>query len=399
MTQGNRILVVIGGGIAAYKSLELIRLLRQSGFEVFPVLTEAGTEFVTPLSVAALAGNPVSTELFNPTEEARIGHIALSRNADLVVVAPATADLMAKMANGLADDLASTLLLATDKKVLLAPAMNVRMWLHNATQRNVRILEGDGVQFAGPDDGDMACGEFGPGRMAEPQAIFDRIGQLLAPETASALKVVITSGPTREAIDPVRFIANRSSGKQGAAIAEAFIAKGANVVFVTGPSAAEPGGGAVIMRVESAREMLDAVKSELPADVAVFAAAVADWRVASESGSKIKKHSGAAPLSLDMVENPDILATVSKDGERPRLVVGFAAETENLLDNARAKLKRKGCDWIVANNVGRGTGTLGGDNNEVHLITSQGSESWPRMSKQQVAIRLVDRVVDHLNHD
>ena len=399
MTQGKRILVAIGGGIAAYKSLELIRLLRQSGNEVFPVLTEAGARFVTPLSVAALAGNPVSNELFNPTEEARIGHIALSRNADLVVVAPATADLMAKMANGLADDLASTLLLATDKKVLLAPAMNVRMWLHNATQRNVRILESDGVEMVGPDEGDMACGEFGPGRMAEPQAIVDRIEQLLKPGAASALKVIITSGPTREAIDPVRFIANRSSGKQGAAIANAFIARGANVVFVTGPAAAEPGGGALIRRVESAREMLDAVKGELPADVAVFAAAVADWRVASESGNKIKKHSGAAPLSLEMVENPDILATVSKDGNRPRLVVGFAAETENLLDNARAKLQRKGCDWIVANDVGRATRTFGGDDNEVHLVTSHGTESWPRMSKQQVAIRLVDRVVDHLNHD
>ena len=398
MIQGRTILVVIGGGIAAYKTLELIRLLKQSGNEVVPILTAAGAQFVTPLSVAALSGSPVNTELFDPTEEARIGHIALSRSADLVVVAPATADLMGKMANGLADDLATTLLLASDKDVLVAPAMNVRMWEHPATRRNLATLIDDGVKLVGPAEGDMACGEYGPGRMAEPQEIYEAIGQSLQPENCAPIRVVITSGPTREAIDPVRFIANHSSGKQGAAIANAFIRRGAEVVFITGPAGSEPGSGARIVRVESAVQMHEAVVSELPADIGVFAAAVADWRVANASATKVKKRPGGGEVQLELVENPDILASVSKIKDRPALVVGFAAETEDLEENAAAKRLRKGCDWIVANDVSESAGTFGGEENEVCLITDDGLERWPRMSKSEVAERLVERMVDQIGH-
>ncbi|MDP3546906.1 MAG: bifunctional phosphopantothenoylcysteine decarboxylase/phosphopantothenate--cysteine ligase CoaBC, partial [Phreatobacter sp.] len=363
MLHGKRILLVIGGGIAAYKSLDLIRRLQDRGARVRAILTRAGTQFVTPLSVGSLTGDKVFQELFSLTDENEMGHIELSRDADLLVVAPATADLMAKMANGLANDLASTALLATDKRVLIAPAMNVRMWLHPATQRNLATLRGDGVAVVGPNEGGMACGEFGPGRMAEVPEIIAAIEQLMAdPAVGRPLTghhVVVTSGPTREAIDPVRYISNHSSGKQGHAIARAAAEAGATVTLVTGPVALPDPVGVTTVHVESARDMMAAVESALPATIAVFAAAVADWRVAEVAGGKIKKGEGGPP-ALAFVENPDILATVAKlAANRPRLVVGFAAETENVIDNARAKLARKGCDLIVANDVG-GTGVMGG---------------------------------------
>ena len=396
MFHDKRILIVIGGGIAAYKTLELIRLVKQAGNEVIPVLTKAGEEFVTPLSVASLAGKPVNSRLFDPSEEATMGHIALSRSADLVVVAPATADLMAKMSHGLADDLASTLLLATDTPVLIAPAMNVRMWQHSATRRNAETLAGDGVAFVGPDSGDMACGEFGPGRMAEPDAILLAIDRLLAPRKVLPVKAIVTSGPTREAIDPVRFMSNRSSGKQGTEIARALAERGIEVVFITGPADHEPRNGARIVRVESADDMLKAVEGELPADVGVFVAAVADWKVANASTSKIKKVGGNRGIELNLVENPDILATISGMKNRPGLVVGFAAETEALEKNAAAKLKRKGCDWIVANDVSESMKTFGGEENEVRLVTCDGIERWPRMPKSKVADRLVEKICSHI---
>ena len=397
MFHDKRILIVIGGGIAAYKTLELVRLIRQAGNQVTPVLTKAGEQFVTPLSVAALAGNSVNSSLFDPAQEAAMGHIALSRSADLIVVAPATADLLAKMANGIADDLASTLLLATDTPVLVAPAMNVRMWQHSATRRNVETLSGDGIAFVGPETGDMACGEHGPGRMAEPETILNAIDRMLASRETLPIKVIITSGPTREAIDPVRFISNRSSGRQGTEIARAFADRGAEVVFITGPAEHEPTVGARVVRVESADEMLKAVSSELPADVGVFAAAVSDWKAAAASPSKIKKAQGTRGLKLDLVENPDILAAVSGMEDRPALVVGFAAETDSLERNALAKLDRKGCDWIVANDVSESQGTFGGRDNEVRIVTSEGIERWPRMPKSAVADRLVEKICNHLD--
>ena len=396
MFHDKRILIVIGGGIAAYKTLELIRLIRQAGNEVTPVLTKAGERFVTPLSVAALAGNSVNSDLFDPAQEAAMGHIALSRSADLVVVAPATADLLARMANGIADDLASTLLLATDTPVLAAPAMNVRMWQHAATRRNVETLTGDGIAVVGPETGDMACGEHGPGRMAEPETILNAIDRMLAPRKPLPVKVIITSGPTREAIDPVRFISNRSSGRQGTEIARAFADRGAEVAFITGPADHEPKVGARVIRVESAEDMLNAVTGELPADVGVFAAAVADWRAAEASSSKIKKTPDKRGLKLDLVENPDILASVSGMENRPGLVVGFAAETDSLESNALAKLDRKGCDWIVANDVSESKGTFGGEENEVRIVTAEGIERWPRMPKSAVAARLVEKICNHL---
>ena len=396
MFQDKRILIVIGGGIAAYKALELIRLIRQAGNGVTPVLTDAGEQFVTPLSVAALAGNSVNSRLFDPEQEAAMGHIALSRSADLVVVAPATADLLAKMANGIADDLASTLLLATDTPVLAAPAMNVRMWRHSATRRNVETLSRDGIAFVGPETGDMACGEHGPGRMAEPETILNAIDRMLAPRKALPVKVIITSGPTREAIDPVRFISNRSSGRQGTEIARAFVDRGAEVVFISGPADHLPMAGSKVIRVESAEDMLKAVTGELPADVGVFAAAVSDWRVAEASTSKIKKTRRTRGLKLDLVENPDILAAVSGMDDRPGLVVGFAAETDSLESNALAKLERKGCDWIVANDVSASKGTFGGEDNEVRIVTAEGIERWPRMAKSEVADRLVEKICNHL---
>jgi phosphopantothenoylcysteine decarboxylase/phosphopantothenate--cysteine ligase len=392
MPGASRILLVIGGGIAAYKALDLIRRLRERGHAVTPVLTRAGAQFVTPLSVAALAGRKVFSDLFDLTDEAEMGHIELSRSADLIVVAPATADLMARMAHGLAGDLTSTLLLATDTPVLLAPAMNVRMWQHPATQRNLAMLRSDGIGFVGPNEGGMACGEHGPGRMAEVPEILAAIAARLEDGPLAGRRILVTSGPTHEPIDPVRYIANRSSGAQGTAIARALAALGAGVVFVTGPAAVPPPEGVEVIRVETAQEMHDAVLAALPADAAILAAAVADWRVARTSARKLKKTRDGLP-SLEFAENPDILATVSRlETGRPRLVVGFAAETCDVLDNATAKRARKGCDWIVANDVSAGTGIMGGAENAVTLITAEGAESWPRMGKAEVAARLAERV-------
>lgn len=397
MLTGKRILLIIGGGIAAYKALELIRLLGKEGVAVTPVLTKAGAEFVTPLSVSALAGEKVHTALFDLTDEAEMGHIQLSRVADLLVVAPATADLLAKMAQGRADDLASTLLLATDTPVMVAPAMNVRMWQHPATQRNIKVLQGDGARFVGPDEGEMACGEYGPGRMAEPAAILAAIRAALTDGPLTGRHVLVTSGPTHEPIDPVRFIANRSSGAQGTAIAAALRDLGARVTFVTGPAVVPPPAGVQVVRVETARAMLEAVEAALPADAAVMAAAVADWRVAEESASKIKKVAGAAAPSLTFAENPDILKSVAQSiDRRPRLVVGFAAETDDVLAHAQAKRARKGCDWIVANDVSPGTGIMGGTENAVTLITASGAEPWPRLAKEEVARRLALRIAEAL---
>ncbi len=399
MLTGKRVLLIIGGGISAYKALSLIRLLRGQGCAVTPVLTQAGAQCVTPLSVSALAGQKVHSALFDLTEEAEMGHIELSRSADLIVVAPATADLMAKMAAGRADDLASTLLLATDTPVLLAPAMNVRMWQHPATQRNLATLRSDSIRFVGPDAGEMACGEHGPGRMAEPEAILAAIRAMLVQGPLAGQHVIVTSGPTHEAIDPVRYIANRSSGAQGAAIAAALRDLGASVTFVTGPAVVPPPDGVRVVAVQTAQEMLAAVEAALPARAAVFAAAVADWRVENASTSKVKKDgSGQAP-ALRFVENPDILATISRGDTRPALVVGFAAETDDVLAHARAKRLRKGCDWIVANDVSLHTGIMGGSENSVTLITATGEETWPRMAKNSVAAQLAARIAQALQHD
>jgi len=392
MLDGQRVLLIIGGGIAAYKSLDLIRRLKERGAAVTPVLTRAGSEFVTPLSVSALAGEKLYQDLFDLTDEAEMGHIELSRAADLVVVAPATADLMAKMAGGHANDLASTLLMATDKPVLIAPAMNVRMWDHPATQRNLAMLQGDGVQVVGPNEGTMACGEFGPGRMAEPLEIVAAIRSILGPKPLTGRHVIVTSGPTHEPIDPVRYIANRSSGAQGSAIGAALVALGADVTFVTGPADVPPPRGVTAVSVETACEMEQAVQQALPADAAIFAAAVADWRVAQHSEAKIKKRDGALP-PLDFAENPDILAGVAQmtDG-RPGLVIGFAAETDDVVANATAKRVRKGCDWLLANDVSPETGIMGGAENSVTFLTDAGAEVWPRMDKMDVARRLADRI-------
>jgi phosphopantothenoylcysteine decarboxylase/phosphopantothenate--cysteine ligase len=393
-----RVLLIVGGGIGAYKALELTRLLRKAGVGVRPILTEAGAQFVTALSLAALAEDKVYTDLFSLTDEAEMGHIELSRSADLVVVAPATADLMAKAANGLAGDLASTTLLATDKPVLMAPAMNVRMWGHAATRRNLATLIADGVTIVGPDDGAMACGEFGPGRMAEPEAIFQAIQAALAGggrQPLAGKHVLITAGPTAEPIDPVRVLTNRSSGKQGYAIAGALAALGARVSLVSGPVALPTPTGVTRIDVETAVEMLAACQGALPADAAVCVAAVADWRPDEAFAVKLKK-SHAGPPTLSLVENPDILASLSRAGpKRPKLVVGFAAETNDLEANARAKLKKKGCDWIVGNDVAQDW-IMGGDENEVLLIQAKGTERWPRASKTEVAARLAARMAEAL---
>ncbi len=396
MLAEKRILLIIGGGIAAYKSLSLIRLLRQAGVAVTPVLTRAGAEFVTPLSVSALAGEKVHSALFDLTDEAEMGHIQLSRVADLVVVAPATADLMAKLAQGRAEDLASTLLLATDTPVLVAPAMNVRMWEHPATQRNLTVLRGDGVGFIGPNDGEMACGEFGPGRMAEPEEIFAAIQAALGDKIMAGKHVIVTSGPTHEPIDPVRYIANRSSGAQGTAMAEALRDLGARVTFVTGPSSVPPPQGVEVVKVETAAQMLVAVEAALPADAAVMAAAVADWRVENAGAQKMKKDASGQVPALKFTENPDILATLCRSVRRPALVVGFAAETEKVVEHATAKRLRKGCDWIVANDVSAQTGIMGGTENAIVLITDAGAETWPRMRKDAVARALADRIAQTL---
>ncbi|MFT7106516.1 MAG: phosphopantothenoylcysteine decarboxylase/phosphopantothenate--cysteine ligase [Yoonia sp.] len=392
MLANKHILLIVGGGIAAFKSLNLVRRLRERGAQVTPVLTKAGAEFVTPLSLSALSASKLYQDLFDLNDEAEMGHIELSRAADLIVVAPATADLMAKMAGGLASDLASTLLLATDKRVLVAPSMNVRMWDHSATQRNLATLKGDGILIVGPNEGDMACGEYGPGRMAEVPEIIAAIDAALSDGPLKGRHILVTSGPTYEPIDPVRYIANRSSGAQGTAIAKALLALGADVTFVTGPADVPPPMGATVVQVETAKEMLQAVVAAGPADGAVFAAAVADWHVANAGNSKIKKDGMGLPM-LHFVENPDILASVSQmKDERPKLVVGFAAETDDVIANATAKRLRKQCDWIVANDVSPQTGIMGGAENAVTLISDEGAESWPRMSKDAVAVQLAARI-------
>lgn len=394
---GKAVLLIIGGGIAAYKAHELVRLLKTRGARVRIILTRAAEEFVTPLSLASLAGEKVYTALFSLTDEVEMGHIQLSRSADLVVVAPATADLMAKMAHGLADDLASTALLATDKPVLVAPAMNVRMWRHPATHQNVETLRRNGIAFVGPTDGEMACGEFGPGRMAEPGDILTTIVAMLTPKAQSLAgrRVVITAGPTREPIDPVRFISNHSSGKQGYAIAEAAAELGAETILISGPVSLPPPPGLRLVSIETAQDMLVACKKEMPADIAIFTAAVADWRVKTQAREKLKK-TEAGPPSLVLSENPDILASISRSRARPEIVVGFAAETEKITEHAVQKLKRKGCDMIVANDVSQPTGVFGGDRNTVHLVTPEGIESWPEMSKQDVGRKLMERLAQML---
>ncbi|MTH78842.1 bifunctional phosphopantothenoylcysteine decarboxylase/phosphopantothenate--cysteine ligase CoaBC [Paracoccus aestuariivivens] len=410
----SRVLLIVAGGIAAFKIPELIRLLRREGIAVEPVLTSAGAQFVTPLTLSSLAEAPCHTELFDLTRESQMGHIQLSRNADLVVVAPATADLIARMAGGMANDLASTLLLATDKPVLIAPAMNVRMWLHPATQRNRDLLQQDGIHFVGPDEGDMACGEYGPGRMAEPEVIMDAIRRMLGRERPLRLPleavvpspedhrlagkhIIVTSGPTHEPIDPVRYIANRSSGAQGTAIAKALRDMGARVSFVTGPAEIPPPDGVDVIRVETAKEMRAAVEAALPADSAVMAAAVADWHVLNAQGSKIKKNAAGQAPTLEFAENPDILAWISQlECGRPELVVGFAAETNDVIAHATAKRLRKGADWIVANDVSPATGIMGGTENAVTLISDSGADEWPRMAKADVARRLAERIADAL---
>jgi phosphopantothenoylcysteine decarboxylase/phosphopantothenate--cysteine ligase len=398
--QGKRILLIVGGGIAAYKALELVRRLKERGASVRVILTKGGAEFVTPLSFSVLSEDKTFTDLFDLKDEAEIGHIRLSREADLVVVAPATADLLAKMATGTAPDLASTVLLATDKRVLVAPAMNVRMWQHPATRRNVTTLRADGIHFVGPAEGDMACGEFGPGRMAEPEAIVSAIARLLSEKQKGPLTgrhVLITSGATHEPLDPVRYIANRSSGKQGHALARAALALGARVTLVSGPVNLPDVDGVNAVKVETAQEMLDAVLDALPGDIAVCAAAVADWRASAEAAQKLKKERGG-DVSLSLAQNPDILATIAIPGpQRPELVIGFAAETENVADHARAKRRAKGADWIVANDVSAGTGIMGGDRTQVHLVTGAGVEDWPAMSKDEMAARLLARAAESLS--
>ena len=398
MLHGKRILLIVAGGIAAFKSAELIRLLRGRGASVRCVLTEAGAKFVTPLTLQALSEDRVYGDMFSLTDESEMGHIQLSRDADLLVVAPATADLLARMAGGLANDLAATVLLATDKPVLAAPAMNVRMWTHAATVANVETLKKRGVIFVGPNDGAMACNEHGPGRMSEPVEIVAAIDAMLGRDRPLAgRRALVTSGPTREALDPVRFISNHSSGKQGHAIAGALAELGADVTLVSGPVAVPDPQGVKVVHIESADQMLAACLDAGPLDIAVCAAAVADWKAARLATGKIKKQAGAPPPALELAPNPDILATLSKAGpRRPALVVGFAAETENVVANAVDKRTRKGCDWIVANDVSPATGTFGGERNTVHLITEAGTEDWPPLGKGDVAMRLAGRIALHL---
>ena len=389
--RGKSVLLIIGGGIAAYKSLELIRRLAERGVHTRAILTKAGAEFVTPLSVSALTGAKVFQDLFSLTDESEMGHIELSRAADLVVVAPATADLMGKLAGGLANDLASTTLLATDKPILLAPAMNVRMWQSPSVKRSFEILKQDGVLFAGPNDGEMACGEFGPGRMAEPLEIVAALESALGAEgPLVGVHALVTAGPTREPVDPVRFLANHSSGKQGYAIAEALVRAGAQTTLISGPVSIAPPDGVKLMRVTTAREMLAACEASLPADVLVMAAAVADWRPDIAANSKIKKSTDRIVPLIKLVENPDILATLAHHANRPRLVIGFAAETDDVVENAVAKRVRKGADWIIANDVSGDV--MGGERNRVHLISAAGTEDWPEMSKKDVGTRLAARI-------
>ncbi|MDA9370033.1 bifunctional phosphopantothenoylcysteine decarboxylase/phosphopantothenate--cysteine ligase CoaBC [Amylibacter sp.] len=396
MLNGRRILLIIGGGIAAYKSLQLIRELQKKGAEVLPVMTKSAAKFVTPLSVSALSKNKVYSDLFDLNDEAEMGHIELSRSSDLIIVAPATANLMAKMAFGLATDLPSTLLLATDTPVLIAPAMNVRMWEHPATQNNCKTLIKNGVHFSGPDEGDMACGEFGFGRMSEPETIVKASSDILFNGPLKSKHIVITSGPTHEPIDPVRYIANRSSGNQGSEIANALTSLGAKVTFITGPSSYKFPESCEIIKVETAIEMLDAVEANMPCDIAIFSAAVSDWRVEKKNTNKIKKNQSKDVLKINFIENPDILKTISKmKTNRPKLVIGFAAETNNLIENATEKRIRKGCDWILLNDVSPGTGIMGGKENHITLISADEIQEWPRMSKTAVAKKLGQKIVDY----
>ncbi|WP_431190543.1 bifunctional phosphopantothenoylcysteine decarboxylase/phosphopantothenate--cysteine ligase CoaBC [Bauldia litoralis] len=400
MPRGQTILLVISGGIAAYKSLDLIRRLRERGYAVRAVMTRAAEEFVTPLVVGALTGGKVHTDLFSRDDEFDIGHIRMAREPDLIVIAPATADLLARMAGGHADDLASTILLATDRPVLVAPAMNPQMWAHPATRRNVARLAGDGLRFVGPNAGEMAeGGEAGLGRMAEPLEIVAAAEAILKPgaRPLAGHHVLVTSGPTHEPIDPVRYIANRSSGKQGHAIAAAAASAGARVTLVSGPVTIADPAGATTVHVETARQMLEAVEAALPADIAIMAAAVADWRAAEESDAKLKKDGTGTVAPLPLVQNPDILATLGRHHTlRPDLVIGFAAETNDLKAHAEAKLRSKGADWILANDVSPETGVMGGDDNTIHLVTTSGVEAWPKMTKTEVAARLVERIADRL---
>ena len=393
-----RILLVVTGGIAAFKALELVRLIKANGINVRVVLTKSGSKFVTPLSIQALTEDKVYTELFSLTDESEMGHIQLSRDADLILVAPATANILAKMRAGITDDLASTVLLATDKPVLVAPSMNVRMWEHEATQDNIGVLIKRGVEVLGPDVGAMACGEFGAGRMCEPDEIVKQVLSFLSfNKSLKGKTALVTSGPTLEPIDPVRFISNRSSGKQGYAMAAALSKHGAKTTLVTGPTNLKDPLGVKVIKIETARDMLQACLDSLPADIAICAAAVADWGVANNSEQKIKKSDYDLVSTLQLNENPDILKTLSQlDSNRPNLVVGFAAETENLINNAAEKRKTKGCDWILANDVSESTGIFGGENNLVHLITDKGSEEWPLMLKEDVAIRLVEKIVNEI---
>ena len=395
---GKRVLLIIGGGIAAYRSLELIRRLRERGCFVSTCLTKSGREFVTPLSVSALSEQKVHLDLFDLTQESEMGHIELSRSVDLIIVAPGTADIMSKMANGAANDLASTLLLATDKQILVAPAMNVRMWNHPSTRRNHDTLVADGVKFIGPNEGKMACGDYGPGRMSEPDEIADKAESILRQGPLNSIRAIITSGPTYEAIDPVRFIGNRSSGAQGSAIASALARLGADVTFITGPSTVNYPDGVKIVKVETADEMFSAVNEALPAEVAIFVAAVSDWKIENVQRQKIKKSSGQKAPSLVLAENKDILSYVSNlKQDRPKLVIGFAAESENILENASTKRRKIGCDWIVANDVSVGSEVMGGKYNKVSLISETNTENWPDMSKENVAERLVEKILKHLN--
>ena len=394
MLKGKKILLIIGGGIAAFKCHDLIRKLRDKGAHVTPVLTEAGKEFVTPLSISVLSSSKVYTELFDFDDEIQMGHIELSRASDVVLVVPATANLLAKMAGGMADDLATTLLLATDKKVFVAPAMNVKMWEHSATKRNIGILEQDDIQFIGPSEGEMACGEYGFGRMAEPEQIMLKLEQQFNSQKLSGCHFIVTAGPTYESIDPVRFIGNHSSGKQGIAITEALLAQGAKVTLITGPVNIQPPAGALVKNIVSGAEMFESVKSSLPADGLVMAAAVGDWRAENIKKEKIKKHN-TQTLDLSLIRNADILLHISKQKkDRPKLIIGFAAETNDLIENALKKLEEKGCDWIVANDIRPETGIMGGTENAVTLISRNGSENWPRMSKNKVAQRLVGLIAE-----
>ncbi len=397
MISDKRILLIISGGIAAYKTPELVRQLTKMGAKVRVVLTESGSQFVAPMALEALTQDTVYQDLFSLTDENTMGHIELSRDADLLIVAPATADIMAKMATGQANDLATTVLLATDKPVVIAPAMNVRMWEHEATRANLKTLITRGIHVIGPGEGDMACGEFGMGRMSQPEEIVETVQRFFAGHgRLSGKRAIVTSGPTHEPIDPVRYIANRSSGKQGHAIARALARLGADVTLISGPTALEPPAGVQVIDVQSAQDMMEAALSQLPADIAVCAAAVADWRVTGNADQKMKKTKGELP-SLNLTENPDILKTLgSNKKNRPTLLIGFAAETENIIKNAQSKLRAKKCDWVLANDVSTLTDTFGGDHNTIHLVHKDGVEDWPRLSKEAVAEKLAERIADKL---